>query len=158
MQFKYIAAALVAFTALPACTVNLNVNDTQFLGSSETETDRIRAVLTTQQAAWNAGDIDGFMQGYWQSPDLRFASGGTVTRGWQSTSDRYHTRYTDRAAMGVLNFAELEIVRIGDEDAIVYGRWALERERDTPSGLFTLLFRDIDGSWKIISDTTTSVK
>ncbi len=158
MQFRPLAAALILGFTLPACSVNMTVNDTTLIGTPDTSEEDITAVLMTQQAAWNAGDIDGFMQGYWQSPDLRFASGGTVTRGWQSTSDRYHTRYADRAAMGVLSFDELEIVRIGDEDAIVYGRWALERERDTPSGLFTLLFRDIDGSWKIISDTTTSVK
>lgn len=156
MQFKYIAAAFIAFTAVPACTVNLNVNDTQLLGSSETDADRIRTVLTTQQTAWNAGDIDGFMAGYWNSPDLRFASGGTVTRGWQATRDRYHKNYADRALMGTLTFSDLEIVEISDDAAIVHGGWALARNGDEPSGLFTLLLRKIDGAWKVVSDTTTS--
>lgn len=156
MQFKSLMVALTAASLLSACTVNLNVNDAQLLGTSETEEDHILAVLTNQQTAWNNGDIDGFMQGYWQSEDLRFASGGTVTRGWQQTSDRYHNRYSDRAIMGELSFDDLEVSLVGSETAIVHGAWALQRAEDRPSGLFTLVFNKLEGDWKIISDTTTS--
>ena len=90
MQSKTLLAIALVACALPACAVNVNVNDTQLIGSAETDEDRILSVLTTQQAAWNAGDIDTFMAGYWQSPELRFASGGSVTMGCQETSDRYH--------------------------------------------------------------------
>jgi len=156
MQVRSIITGLVLIFAVPACTVNLNVNDHQLLGTELTEDDHIAAVIDAQQTAWNAGDIDGFMQGYWQSPDLRFASGGTVTNGWQATRDRYHARYSDRAMMGELNFDRLEVVMLGSEAAAVHGAWALQREQDRPSGLFTLIFRQIDGDWKIVSDTTTS--
>ena len=116
----------------------------------------IRTLLETQDAAWNAGDVDGFMDGYWVSPELRFASGGTVTRGYQETLERYKQRYPNRDLMGQLSFDELEIVPLGADAAVVHGRWLLTRENDAPGGLFTLVFRRIDGSWKIISDTTTS--
>ncbi len=117
----------------------------------------IEAILLAQQAAWNDGDIDGYMQAYWQSPDLRFASGGTVVRGWQSTRDRYHARYSNRALMGQLALSQLEItVYPADGTAITHGAWALTRAHDRPSGLFTLVLRKLDGTWKIISDTTTS--
>lgn len=157
MQIRTLAASLALIAFAPACAVNLNVNDTQLLGISEADQEAmIISVLTKQQDAWNAGDIDGFMAGYWQSPDLRFASGGTVTRGWQETSDRYHKNYADRAAMGTLTFSDLDVSRIGDDDAVVHGGWSLERAEDNPSGLFTLLLRKIDGDWKVVSDTTTS--
>jgi ketosteroid isomerase-like protein len=156
MQLKPLVLALVLAGSLPACSVNLNVNDTQLLGTSASDADQVRDVLITQQAAWNAGDIDGFMQGYWISPDLRFASGGTVTSGWQSTRDRYHTTYSDRAAMGELSFSGLEITILASDAAVVHGAWALQRDSDRPSGLFTLVFRRLDGEWKIVSDTTTS--
>ena len=156
MQYKSVLFGLALFGLLPGCTVNLNVNDTQLLGSERSERDSITNVLMAQQAAWNAGDIDAFMAGYWQSPDLRFASGGSVTRGWQATRDRYHARYSDRSIMGMLSFDQLEVVELSDDAAIVHGAWLLTRENDAPSGLFTLVFRKIDGAWLIVSDTTTS--
>jgi len=156
MQLRTICLSLCIVLALPGCTVNLNVNDTQLLGSAETDEDQIRGVLSIQQTAWNNGDIDGFMQGYWQSEELRFASGGTVTRGWQETNDRYHTSYSDRSLMGELTFDGLEVNLLSDNAAVVHGAWALQRDRDRPSGLFTLVFKEFDGDWKIVSDTTTS--
>ncbi|MFN3213446.1 MAG: YybH family protein [Henriciella sp.] len=156
MQFRSCVAAMLMACALPACAVNVNVNDTQLIGSEATDETAIIDVLTRQQAAWNAGDIDAFMQDYWQSPDLRFASGGTVTRGWQETRDRYHTNYSNRALMGELTFSGLEVNMLSDDAAVVHGGWALARGDDNPSGLFTLVFRDMDGGWKIVSDTTTS--
>lgn len=156
MQYKSVLFGLALFGLLPGCTVNLNVNDTQLLGSERSERESITDVLMAQQDAWNAGDIDAFMAGYWQSPDLRFASGGSVTRGWQATRDRYHARYSDRSIMGTLSFDQLEVVELSDDAAIVHGAWRLSRENDAPSGLFTLVFRKIDGAWRIVSDTTTS--
>lgn len=116
----------------------------------------IRDVIEAQQAAWNGGDIDAFMAGYWQSEDLRFASGGSVTRGWQATRDRYHRRYVSVRAMGQLAFEDLEISVLSHDSAVIHGRWQLERETDSPSGLFTLIARKTDGRWQIVSDTTTS--
>ena len=116
----------------------------------------ITDVLYAQQAAWNDGDIERFMQGYWQSPQLRFASGGRIVRGYEPTLERYHARYGNRALMGQLAFDDLEVVQLSADAAVVHGAWRLEREEGSPSGLFTLVFRRIDGAWKIISDTTTS--
>jgi len=156
MQLKPILIAFALAVSIPACSVNLNVNDTQLLGSENTDAEKITAVMTAQQTAWNAGDIDGFMQGYWISPALRFASGGTVTTGWQETRDRYHAGYADKAAMGALTFSNLNVSLLSNDAAVVHGAWALQRQDDDPSGLFTLIFRRVDGDWKIISDTTTS--
>jgi len=121
------------------------------------EAAAIEAVLSAQQAAWNRGDIDAFMDGYARTGDLRFASGGTVTRGWQSTLERYKARYTNRAIMGELTFSGLEVDQVSADAAIVHGAWKLERAGDDPSGLFTLVLRKgDDGAWRIVSDTTTS--
>lgn len=116
----------------------------------------ITNLLAAQDAAWNAGDIDTFMQDYWKSGELRFASAGNVNRGWQATMDGYKTRYPDKATMGKLSFTDLEIKVLSHEYAQVFGRWKLERENDEPGGLFTLLFHKIDGKWLIVSDHTSS--
>lgn len=116
----------------------------------------ILAVLNQQNADWNAGDIDGFMSGYEKSPDLRFASGGNITRGWEATNQRYHTSYSSRAKMGRLAMSDLETVMLAPDAAVVHGRWKLDRAGDTPSGLFTLVLRKFGDDWRIVSDTTTS--
>ena len=117
----------------------------------------IRAVLDAQSAAWNAGDVEAFMDGYDRSPALRFASGGDVTRGWQETLDRYRRRYPDRAAMGTLTFSDLEINVLATDAAVAFGRWRLRTATGAePSGLFTLLWRlEPGGKWRIVADHTS---
>ncbi len=115
----------------------------------------IKKVLDEQAAAWNRGDIEGFMQGYWNSPEMMFVSGDTMTKGWQPTLERYKKSYNTREKMGVLSFSELEITVIGKESAVVFGRFTLERKNDKPTGLFTLNFRKFKDGWKIILDHTS---
>ena len=154
---KQLLTGLAALAVLGGCAGGTNFLP---MSSSAYTMNRdeitIRAVLVAQEGAWNRGEIDGFMQGYWHDETLRFASGGTVTRGWQATLDRYHAGYNDRDAMGVLTMSELEISVLSRDAAIVHGAWALARKSDDLSGLFTLIFRKIDGEWMIVSDTTTS--
>jgi ketosteroid isomerase-like protein len=115
----------------------------------------IRKVMDEQAAAWNRGDIESFMQGYWKSPELKFVSGDNVTKGWQPTLDRYKINYDSRAKMGVLTFSGLEINTISKDAAVVLGNWALQREGDNPKGKFTLIFRKFNDGWKIVHDHTS---
>jgi len=117
----------------------------------------IRAVLDAQQAAWNRGDIDGFMQGYERSPNTTFVSGDGVMRGWQKVLDQYKRSYDTRAKMGTLVFSELEITPLGGDAAVVMGRWELVRADDRPNGRFTLILRRTPrGMWHIVLDHTSS--
>ena len=118
----------------------------------------IKKVLNEQSAAWNKGDIEGYMAGYLQSDSLRFASGGNVSYGWQTTLDRYQKGYPDKAAMGKLIFSDIDIDLISPESAVVFGKWELERETDHPWGLFTLIFKKTDEGWRIVHDHTSSAK
>ena len=115
----------------------------------------IRKVMDEQTAAWNRGDIDGFMQGYWNSPDMTFVSGDNVTKGWQPTLERYKKSYNSREKMGVLSFTDLEITLTGKDSAVVLGRFTLVREKDKPTGMFTLNFRKFKEGWRIIIDHTS---
>lgn len=118
----------------------------------------IRDVVLEGEAWWNKGSIEGFMGTYWKSPDLRFASGGTVRYGWQTTLDGYLKRYPDRATMGRLVFSDLDITVLTHESALVFGAWKLEREHDQPHGLFTLLLRRFDEGWRIVADHSSSAE
>ena len=118
----------------------------------------IREVMAQQQADWNSGNIDAFMQGYLRSEEIRFASGGTVTKGWAATIERYHTHYDTRAKMGQLQFDLLSIEVFSADSAVVFGRWELTRAPDEikPNGLFTLVFRHTSDGWRIVHDHTSS--
>jgi ketosteroid isomerase-like protein len=116
----------------------------------------VRAVLDAQVAAWNRGDIEGFMDGYWRSPETVFVSGDTVTHGWQTVLDRYKKGYDTRDKMGTLTFYDLEIKVISKDTAVALGRWQLQRAQDTPHGRFTLIFRRTHDGWRIVHDHTSS--
>ncbi len=115
----------------------------------------IRRVMDKQVAAWNRGDIDGFMQGYWRSPLMTFVSGDTVRRGWQETLDNYKRSYNTREKMGVLTFSELEIEIFSTTSAKVLGRWKVAHEPKDNQGRFTLIFRKFKAGWKIVHDHTS---
>lgn len=115
-------------------------------------------VLEKQVQAWNSFDIEGFMEGYLKSDSLRFASGGRVSYGWQTTLEGYKTRYPDSKAMGKLTFSDLDITVLSSDAAFVFGRFRLEREHDEPTGLFTLLFRKTEEGWRIVHDHTSSAQ
>jgi hypothetical protein len=114
----------------------------------------IRIVLGNQEKAWNEGNIDEFMRGYWQSDSLHFV-GTKITRGWQATLDRYKASYPDRAAMGALRFEFYRFAFLDPSSCLVTGRYTLTREGDQPTGLFTLLLKKLDGKWVIVYDHTS---
>jgi uncharacterized protein (TIGR02246 family) len=123
----------------------------------------IRAVLDAQAAAWNRGDVDGYMDGYDRSPNTEFVSGDTITRGWQQVLDRYKQRYDTRDKMGALTFSDLKITVLSNDAALVLGRWRLQRvtspslrTNGEPHGTFTLLFRKTKAGWRIVHDHTSS--
>ena len=115
----------------------------------------IRKVMDEQTAAWNRGDIEGFMQGYWNSPQMTFVSGDNVSRGWQAALDRYKKNYDTKEKMGVLTFSDLEINVLSKDAAVVLGNWALQREKDNPKGKFTLIFRKFNDGWRVVHDHTS---
>ena len=119
-------------------------------------TQSIRKVMDAQQAAWNRGDIDGFMQGYERAEMTTFVSGDEITRGWQTVLDRYKQRYNSPEQMGMLSFSELEIQSVSPTYALADGRWQLTRGNDAPHGRFTLIFRETKDGWRIVHDTTTA--
>jgi ketosteroid isomerase-like protein len=114
----------------------------------------IRAVMNAQVAAWNRGDIDGYMDGYVRSDKLEFVSKGKITRGWQTVRDRYHKKYNSRDAMGTLKFSDIKIRLLRYNLALVIGRWELSRKSDRPHGSFVLTFRHQREGWRIVHDET----
>jgi ketosteroid isomerase-like protein len=112
-------------------------------------------VLDTQSQAWNRGDINAFMQGYWKSDSLMFVGKGGPTYGWQTTMDHYKKGYPDKATMGKLDFKIVKVNVLDKTNAFVLGGWHLTREKGDVGGYFTLWFRKIKGEWVIVCDHTS---
>ena len=120
----------------------------------------VRAVLDAQVEAWNRGDLEGFMAGYWRSPELVFCSGATVTKGWDATLARYRKRYqAEGREMGRLRFDAIEVLPLGPDAAAARGAWRLRMsDGQQPHGLFTLLLQRTEGAWRIVHDHTSSAE
>jgi len=149
---KNAAAALMVFVLFPA-------------GQSSRdrvlqEGKAIEQVLRGQSAAWNRHDLEGYMAGYWNSPQLTFFSGTEISSGWQATLERYRRRYQGEGReMGKLVFSDLRIELLGSESAFVRGAYALTLSNgQTPHGIFTLIFRKFPGGWKIVHDHTSAAQ
>lgn len=151
VQFLYMASSIVILVGgMAGCSSPPDAPDAAASRAA------IRSVLDAQVAAWNRGDIEDFMAGYAQTDSLRFASGGSVYRGWTTALDRYQTTYPDRAAMGTLQFEQIDVQLLAANVALVFGRWQLVRAEDAPRGLFTLLLTRREDGWRIVHDHTSS--
>lgn len=112
----------------------------------------IRQLIQTQQDAWNRGNLEDFMQGYWKNDSLMFIGRSGITYGWQHTLDNYKKGYPDTASMGRLTFTLLHLKPLDAKNYFVVGKWFLKRSNGDVGGYFTLWFRKINGEWKIVAD------
>jgi beta-aspartyl-peptidase (threonine type) len=127
-------------------------------GKQDSDRAAIEAVLNAQQSAWNRGDVDAFLVGYWHSPELTFSGSGGVARGWDGVLARYKKNYPDRGAMGQLDFSELEFRFVGPDAALVLGHWHLKRDKGDIGGVFSLVWQRFPEGWKIVHDHTSAVE
>jgi len=112
----------------------------------------IRNLLETQTKAWNQGNLEAFMKGYWESDSLVFIGKNGPKYGYQTTLENYKKGYPDTAAMGKLKFDLLQLKQLSKEYYYVIGKWHLIRSAGDLQGHFTLLFRKIKKQWVIIAD------
>ncbi len=118
----------------------------------------VRAVWNAQVDAWNHGDLDAFMAGYWNSPDLVFFSNKTETRGWQQTLDRYRATYkAEGRQMGTLDFPKLEFKVLSPEAVLARGQWRLKMPDGKEStGMTSVTFQKRPEGWRIVHDHSSS--
>jgi hypothetical protein len=134
-----------------------NSNTVNTINQDPNEINAIKKMLSTQQECWNNGDIDGFMQGYWQSEKLIFTSlRHKPAYGWNNTLERYKNSYPTKSSMGELKFQILDLKLISKTTATLKGKWELIREKDNPNGIFWLDIDKFDKDWLITKDSTLS--
>jgi ketosteroid isomerase-like protein len=151
---RFLLLALLVFA--PAAPGALHAQTSNLKTATQLELDVIK-VLLRQEAAWDRGDLDGFAEGYKNSPDTLFIN-TQVQRGYDSMLAAYHRNYPNKEAMGTLAFSDLEVHPLGDSFALCIGRFHLERSKKAggnSDGLFTLVLEKTPAGWKIVVDHTT---
>ena len=124
--------------------------------SSTFENDKteILNVMDQQVKAWNASDLEGFMQGYWKSDELKFYGNNGVTEGWEQTLSNYKNRYPSKDHTGTLKFTIDAVSNIENDSYYVMGKYHLKRTVGDANGTFMIIFKKINGQWKIIADSS----
>ena len=140
-----------------SCNID-NANNTNSITQDSNEINAIKKILTEQQNCWNKGDIEGFMQGYWNSEELIFTSlSHKPAYGWENTLERYKSSYPTKESMGLLKFQILELQLNSEKTAALKGKWEVIRENDHPYGMFWLDLKKFEENWLIIKDSTISL-
>ena len=122
--------------------------------NEEKDTKAIQKVLKTQRIAWSKNNIEEFMEGYWKSDSLKFYGVNGVTYGWEATLERYQKAYPTKDHTGTLSFRINDISKISEDSYYVLGEYHLKREVGNADGIFMIIFKKINGEWKIIADTS----
>lgn len=141
---RYLIYACILCLAL-SCSENQN---------SQRDIEQIKKILVDQQQSWTDGDMEGFMSGYWKNDSLKFYSGAKLSQGWRKTLDNYKVRYPSKAHTGKLNFKIADITQINENAYWVMGEYHLAREIGDANGTFLIIFKRIDGEWKIVADSS----
>ncbi|MDX9853666.1 MAG: nuclear transport factor 2 family protein [Tenuifilaceae bacterium] len=134
---------LAAVTIIASCQTN-----------KEQAKASIEAIMNQQAADWSNGNIEGYMNGYWKSDSLRFMGRKGITYGWTSTLEKYKKSYPTKEAMGKLKFNYISFEPIGNS-MLVIGKWTITYPNDTIGGYYSLIWKQINGQWKIVLDHTS---
>lgn len=152
---KQISIAIVALFAFYACSQNSPQQPapgSTFPQLSEADSLEIVDTFMATQEAWNAGDLEAFMQAYWQSDSVAFVGASGPIYGYEATLERYQKSYPDTTAMGQLKFDILRLYQIDQATALMIGKFYLTRSIADLQGHFTLVWKNIGDNWVIISD------
>lgn len=154
MKFHSLAVALISILLSISACKTIDITDKNF--SFDADARMIEEVMKKQEKAWSEGDIEEFMKGYWNSEKLSFGGKRGFTYGYDQVMANYKKGYPTKEIMGILTFDIIDIVPVAETAAYVLGQYRLEVKDDAnPTGFFTLVFRKINGEWKIVTDHTS---
>ena len=136
---------LLCFIHVSICTSQTTIKE---------DHEAIVAVMKLQEKAWSNNDLEGFMKGYWKSDSLKFYGSSGLTKGWQQTLDNYKKGYPTKEHAGTLTFTIKDISKISNGNYWVMGAYDLKRKVGHANGVFMIIFKKINGEWKIVADTS----
>lgn len=152
MKIIYKVFLLVLVTSCISVKTTVNSDADSKISNPNSAEAAIRLVMEQQERDWNNHDLEGFMKGYWNSSELKFYGSNGLTLGWDNTLARYKKVYPTKAESGTLNFVINDISKIEGDNFWVMGEYHLKRDAGNANGIFIIIFKKINGEWKIIAD------
>lgn len=153
MKFIYSIVFAFLFVSCISVKADVTTDNTNQTTSSRSDAEAgIRLVMEAQEIAWNNHDLEGFMQGYWKSDNLKFYGSNGLTKGWDNTLANYKKGYPTKAESGTLNFVINDVSKIEGDNYWVMGEYHLKRKVGDTDGVFIIIFKKIAGEWKIVAD------
>lgn len=151
---KYLITLCVGLLSLSCISVKADITTDAAKQTTEKNMAEagIRLVMEKQELDWNKHDLEGFMQGYWNSDQLKFYGSNGLTLGWEQTLANYKKNYPTTAESGTLNFVINDISKIEGDNYWVMGEYHLKRDIGDADGVFIIIFKKINGEWKIVAD------
>jgi ketosteroid isomerase-like protein len=151
---KYIYIFGLALLTCSCISVRADVGDVIVRNETDYNTAKtaILKIMEDQEVAWNNGDLEGFMQGYWKSDSLKFYGSNGLTKGWQNTLDNYKRSYPTKAETGTLDFVINDVSKVEGNSYWVMGEYHLKRDIGDANGVFIIIFKLINDEWKIVGD------
>ena len=147
---KKILLLLTIITTITACNNKCDLGE----ASEKEEKATILAIMKAQEKAWSNHDLEGFMQGYWKSDSLKFYGSSGLTYGWDKTLANYKRGYPTKEHTGELKFKVNDISKVTNRAYFVMGEYHLTRKVGNANGVFMIIFKKVDGEWKIVADTS----
>lgn len=144
---KYICVLILLICS---CTTKTIKTESEIVSKTDIR-KHIRSILDLQEKAWNEGDFESFMLPYWKSDSLKFLCAGKITYSRDCLLSKYQKTYYSKNRRGVLKFDLLSVEILSETNLLVIGKYHIERLQDIDGG-FSLLWKKIDGKWKIIFD------
>ena len=152
MRHTRIIAFLFLITSCISIRTDFNSDNLSSSTDNVSAEAGIRLVLEQQEKAWKNQDLEGVMEGYWKSDQLKFYGSNGLTLGWNKTLANYKKGYPSIAESGTLNFVINDISKIENDSYWVMGEYHLKREIGNAEGVFMIIFKLIDNEWKIVAD------
>lgn len=146
MKYYFYIIVLITFS------FSTNAQEQSVAEKIELEKSQILKVMQAQEEAWNNHDLEGFMKGYWKNDSLKFFGGRGLTYGWDNTLANYKEGYPTKAESGRLKFVIKDISKIENNNYWVMGEYYLIRTAGDAQGVFIIIFKKINGKWKIVAD------
>jgi hypothetical protein len=152
MKYIYTLFCGLLFVSCISIKADVTTGTNEKNDSYEMAEASIRLVMETQEIAWNKHDLEGFMKGYWKNESLKFYGSNGLTLGWENTLANYKKGYPTKAESGTLNFVINDISKIEGDNYWVMGDYHLKRDLGDADGVFIIIFKKINGEWKIVAD------
>ena len=160
--FTKILAMSALSSCLPVMAQEQNIWQDASLGSKSDATkpdaQRVYEVMLKMLDRWNAHDIEGYLEAYWNSPELLVVIDSEQVDGWLQLHDSYVNGYPELGAMGFIEPGGIQVRLLKPDFALALTWWTINfpSSKQKVVGNTTMNLQKFDDGWKIVASHTST--